>query len=127
MSNRNLNQSREHEELVRGMIREYTRQNYPTIRADLAGFEQPPELDGFIPDVLAEGRAPFVILEAETCESIDADHTEDQWRIFSNVARQQNGAFHVIVPHACVDNANNKLRELGITNATVGLHQLRTE
>lgn len=120
MSNRNLAHIGEHDNLVHMMINEYRRQGYTTIDADLNGFNQPMEIGGFRPDIIADGRTPIIICEAETCDTINIEHTENQFNAFANATRrQQNVEFHIAVPNACVADARQRLRDLGIVNVRI--------
>ena len=113
MVNRNSSESFEHENLVRMMANYYTKQGYQNVKADIQGWFTPELIGKHIPDVTAQKNDLFIILEAETCTTIDDDHTKSQWLEFS-----KNGKFEVAVPKNCRDSANTQLRGLGIT-ATV--------
>jgi hypothetical protein len=47
--------------------------------------------------------------EVETCDSIDEEHTEDQWILFSAQAIQEKVKFIVIVPKVCEQDAKKEL------------------
>ena len=125
---RNAAQSKEHQQLVRTMAVHYGRQGCSNIKADLPGYEQPHTIrSGSVehrPDVTCTktqgGHKRIIILEAETCESVEDSHTASQWKLFRLAADSWGGEFHIIVPRQCGnsagrDLAHQRLRELGIS------------
>jgi len=71
--------------------------------ADVNGYEQPPEIHGHIPDLIAIKRTAVGIerhiVEVETCSSCtDSSHTKDQYEAFSRF----DGKFTVVVPENCI-------------------------
>lgn len=96
------------------------------IRADLLGQQQPEKITwrnadkGHIPDVTAIdlGRV-FHLYEVETDDSINEEHTADQWGLFSAFAAQNGAIFHVAVPQTSVSDANLRALTLGLTNVYV--------
>lgn len=50
------------------------------------------------PDIIAEGSHERVLIEVETRDSINDDHTEDQWQLFSAFAAEKGYGFVVLVP-----------------------------
>lgn len=119
MSKRGDNESKEHENLVSMMAKYYSTKGYVTIKADLNEYaNKPDKINGYVPDVIAEGKAPFIILEAETCDSIDIEHTELQFKAFDKFVKQNGGEFHIAVPRQCYEIAVAKINKMGL-KATV--------
>ena len=126
MSTLTESESPEHEALVRMMAEYFRSKNYRGLKADLAGWPTPDEISGCIPDVtgIRPDTNVFVILEAETCDSIIDSHTEEQWKAFYEYVSHGAREFHVAVPRQCGsergrDVANRRARKLGITFHTV--------
>lgn len=95
--------------------------NYRDVRADDIGWSiggrsaAPAAIAGRVPDVSAVsplGRP--LIVEVETCDSINLDETRAQWAAFSAHAIRQRGFFRVLVPAQCVAAARNAARVWGI-------------
>lgn len=109
MVGRGPNESREHRDLVLMMANFFTKEGYLDVKADLINWNQPQVINGHIPDVTGIRNGELVILEAESCDTINDSHTADQWKAFS-----QGGKFHVVVPKRCRTDANNRLTQLGL-------------
>jgi hypothetical protein len=99
----------EHDALVLMMARYFQQQGYTDIKADIPGWTKPdfvywtnnPE-NKFYPDLTCrDTRNVFVILEAETCSTLNIQHTQEQFQIFSAHSRKVNGRFEVVVPRVC--------------------------
>lgn len=103
---RESNESKEHEALVLMMAKYYQEQGYTDVKADLSDWEKPDQIGEHIPDVTAINGSALIILEAETCKTINHEHTESQFRTFAN-----NGTFEVAIPKLCSEKAHNRLTE----------------
>lgn len=105
MADRKETSQQEHDNLVRMMVRHFDDLGYTNIKADLEGCElKPDEIDGHIPDLICNKNDTYgtkIILEAETCETISDDHTEDQWTSFRDAADEEGGEFHIVIPRIC--------------------------
>lgn len=123
-ANRTGAESQEHINLIAMMANHFKQKGYQNIKADMDGFLQPePISDGkgnrYIPDLTCTKNdllGTRIVLEAETCGTINDSHTAGQWTAF---ARAQ-GEFHVVVPKNCGltsgrEKAKARLRDLGIT------------
>lgn len=110
MVDRDSSESLEHKNLVEMMANYYTKQGYQNVKADLLGWPNPSLINEYIPDVTAETNNTLIILEVETCDTIDDAHTESQWLEFA-----RSGKFEVAVPKNCRDSASAKLSSLEIT------------
>jgi len=93
--------------------------SYRNIKADLPGFDTPVKItwkstgNGHIPDVTADGQQ-FNLFEVETADSIDDQHTADQWTLFARYAKEHQAVFWVVIPSGYASSANRRLSELGI-------------
>jgi len=52
--------------------------------------------------------------EAETCQTLNTQHTRQQWTAFDNRARRINGVFHAVVPNPCFEEAQRLMSEWGL-------------
>ena len=63
--------------------------------------------------------------EAETCESVNIDHTKEQIKAFSNKemsggnAKGQNVPVYIAVPKECHDELEEVLNELGLSDSVI--------
>lgn len=55
-----------------------------TIYTDSERGQAPPEVNGRVPDLLFRDGDDLRIYEVETCDTIDDDHTEEQWQTSLN-------------------------------------------
>ena len=109
----------DHDKIVAIIADDLTFQHYSYIKADILGYEKPTKITweysemGHYPDVegVKEGK---VIIEVETDDSIEDEHTQDKWILFNRYASQHGATFSVAVPDGYGNKADIKLRELGI-------------
>lgn len=103
----------QHEIMIKTRADNLKRIGYYTVYADhIEGYRQPREINGHIPDVLAEGVImQRIIVEVETSGSYDSEDTRQQYKAFTNV---RDAEFHVVVPESCLAKAQAKAREWNI-------------
>lgn len=115
---RDPKESREHEDLIKMMVRYFTNQGFRNIKADVPGMPTPVTIVGtkrsHVPDLTADKNGMRIILEAETSSSIFDDHTASQWSLFSDVAQKISGEFHIVVPKADRSAAEQSAANLGL-------------
>ena len=124
MTNRSLQESEFHNQLIIMMANYFQREGYQNIKADIPGYEQPEILQGQIrnhqPDLTCNDTCGnFIILESETCSTIFNSHTQSQWQLFAAYANYPNTQFHLVVPNDCNGQdgrklARDQLLELGL-------------
>src|SRR5690349_21011789 len=89
--------------MVRSLVLDLQKKGFRNIHADLNGLAKPSRVDGapedemYVPDVIGDGRE-LNVFEVETADTIYDDHTADQWKSFSDFAKERNGKFWVVVP-----------------------------
>lgn len=118
----------DHDKMVKLVADWLTANNYKSIKADITGYDSPDKIkwsgnpSGHIPDntALNSDSKPF-IFEVETHDSIDDQHTEDQWKLFSAHAKNNNGEFYVVVPNNSRSAAENRVKSLNITASVWGV------
>lgn len=124
MALRNQSESSEHLRLVQAAVATYQQQGHLNISADLPGFTQPALVLGtkqnHIPDVTSVSPSGRLILtEAETASTLGGGHCISQFSLFADYARVNNGEFHIVVPQALVQQAQQLVAQLGLLNTTV--------
>jgi len=99
---------------------------YTDIRADLEGYETPEKVTwketqkGHVPDVTGKDlNGVLHLYEVETEDSINEEHTTDQWNLFSAFAAQHGAVFHVAVPQTSVLDAKIRALSLDLSNVDV--------
>lgn len=99
----------EHDQLVLMMARYFKQLGYTEIKADIPDWSQPFPIhwsnnpdQKYIPDLTClDSNGILIILEAETCNSFNDQHTQEQFKIFRAHASNNNGRFEVVVPKLC--------------------------
>ena len=112
------NESQEHQDLIRMMVRHFKSEGYAGIKADVPEMTTPDLIYGtrmnHVPDLTAKKDGSVVIMEAETSGSISDAHTASQWSLFSDAAKKDAGAFHLVVPKGFRNAAEQRASSLGI-------------
>lgn len=106
---RNITESSEHDQLVLMMAQYFKKLGYSEIKADITGWTKPDNIfwtnlpdQKYCPDVTClDTNGIFVILEAETCSTLNDTHTKEQFEIFKAHAKNKGGRFEVVVPRTC--------------------------
>ena len=108
-----------HDNMVKYVAGVLIEKNYLDVRADLPEFEKPKEIawkktgKGHFPDITGD-KGGFKVFEVETADSIDDQHTEDQWTLFAKWSKENEAIFWVVVPEGSVAAARKRLDELNI-------------
>lgn len=109
----------DHDRMIRDVVAFLQEKGYTEIRADLPDFQRPEEVvwrtsgRGQVPDVSARSDR-FIVVEVETEDTIDEPHSAEQWRLFSEHARENRGEFFVVVPKGCLQDAWRRLKVLSL-------------
>lgn len=109
----------DHDKIVQYAANFLTTNHYRNIKADIPGYQTPTKIiwkdsgRGHIPDVTANG-SEFNLFEVETADSINDQHTKDQWTLFATYAEQHNAVFWVVVPQGSGNAAKLRLSLLGL-------------
>ena len=116
---RRRNQSH-HDQMVAAVAQHLVAKGFRDVRADIPGFPQPEKIvwtgtnRGHIPDASGHGDA-YCLFEVETADSINDQHTADQWTLFATYAAQHGAEFWVVVPVGYRGAADQRLKDLGLT------------
>lgn len=116
--NRRQSESQEHHKLISMMVSYFENEGFKEIKADIPGRLRPAIIQGtkrnHIPDLTAQKNSIYVILEAETSNTILDDHAISQWTLFADAASKAGGEFHVVVPKGARSIAKQRASNLGI-------------
>lgn len=101
-----------HNKLIQKQVEEYKKLRYLSIKADHIGYGSgmPKEVNGHRPDISANNKGIRVICEVETDDSIEIEHTIEQWKAFSRSLYQ----FEVCVPAKSLAKAKKLAEKHGI-------------
>ena len=115
-----------HDKMIKQLADSLINKKFRDVRADHPDFPEKPApitLEEFascyIPDVTATG-IQMVIFEVETDETIDDNHTSKQWELFSSYAHLNGAEFWVVVPKASMEDAEQRLANLGLQGKVMG-------
>lgn len=106
--------------MVAAAARHLVAKGFRDVKADVSGVPQPTKIvwsgtgRGHIPDVTGLG-SEFNLFEVETADSINDEHTADQWGLFSAYAAQHGAVFWVVVPVGSENAAHQRLKDLSLT------------
>lgn len=88
----------QHDALISAAIAELRRQGISNISADhVTNFSRPSTIGSYIPDVTGFQGNRLIIVEAESSEGLQQQHTRDQLTTFYRAAIRSNGAFILAV------------------------------
>ncbi|MBU0628565.1 MAG: hypothetical protein KKC75_05215 [Nanoarchaeota archaeon] len=76
----------------------------------------PSEYEGYVPDMIFYKDGNYECCEAETTQTLDTEHTKNQWRTFSS---RKGVDFSVIVPKESYEDARRLAILWGINVKTV--------
>lgn len=101
-----------HDDMVNGMIKKLNEKGVTVLQADINGYDKPDEINGCIPDIVGIKKDKTkVVVEVETCESVDIDHTQKQFKAFSSA----DGEFWVDCPESCLGELKRNAKSWGVT------------
>lgn len=108
-----------HDKMLKYVVDHLVERQYTEVKADLPGFEKPAEITwkktgkGHVPDVIGR-KDDLRIFEVETADTINDEHTKDQWTLFGKHAKENSMTFWIVVPSNCVEAARQKIQDLNI-------------
>lgn len=109
----------DHETMVRSLAIHLKKLGHSDIKVDLFGNKVPEQVRwgankaGYIPDVTSTKDKNYVF-EVETDDSINEEHTEDEWKLFAAYAKKESRQFIVVVPKGSEQKAWKRAEALGI-------------
>lgn len=105
MPNDNLENIKIHKRLIAAMVNKLLSEGYE-VSASYIGYPNgcPDEFNKYTPDIYAEKNGKKLIIEADTCSSLNNKETQLRWTALSMV---DNVNFSVIVQASCVFKAKS--------------------
>ena len=96
----NQGQPQEHQRLVKALIEELKRQGFEITNANCEGYEVCQEVENQVPDVKAYNRKKEYVVfgQAKTCDELDNEQTETQFKLFSSRYMAKGKVAGKIVP-----------------------------
>jgi hypothetical protein len=119
-------ESPEHKKLVRGLMDYLTKEGFRIVcAANVEGYNQCEPIEDRIPDVMGKNTQELLaIAEAKSCDDLDNDRTNDQFKIFSSrimavgSSKEQTVPFYVGIPKTCIEQLQTRLGALGLSGKT---------
>ena len=115
-----------HDKMIKQLADSLISKKFRDVKADHPDFPEKPApitleafASFFIPDVTATG-IQLVIFEVETDETINDTHTGEQWNMFASYAHLNGAEFWVVVPKASMEDAEQRLANLGLHAKVMG-------
>jgi len=125
MSSVNKAESPEHRKLVKGLMDHLSKEGFRTICAAYEGYNQCESMNDRVPDIMGQNAQQLLAIgEAKTCDDLDNERTDDQFKVFSNrvmTSGSSNGQtvpFYIGIPKTCIEQLQNRLRALGLSQKT---------
>lgn len=124
----------EHDNLILMMAKYFQQLGYIDIKADIPGWTRPDFIywknnpnNRYFPDLTCRDTyGTFVVLEAETCSTLNDQHTRDQFTIFRAHANNLQGRFEVVVPRSCSGSDGRQLITQYAANWNISLDNVWT-
>jgi hypothetical protein len=121
LSSLNEAESPEHKKLVKGLIDYLNEKGFKPFCAAYDDFKQCEPNSERIADVKGQNTQELVAIgEAKTCNDLDNERTDAQFKIFSNLAmnggnsKGQTCPFYIGIPKSCISELQQNLKRLGL-------------
>ncbi len=125
MSSVNKSESPEHKKLVKGLIDFLDKKGFKPFCAAYDGFKQCDPNSERVADVKGQNAQELVAIgEAKTCDDLDNERTNAQFKIFSSLtmsagnSKGQTCPFYIGIPKSCIEQLKQNLRALGLSEKT---------
>jgi hypothetical protein len=120
-----LGESPEHKRIVKGLIDYLNQQGFKPYCAAYEGFNQCKPNKEHIADAKGQNTQQLVAIgEAKTCDDLDNERTNAQFRIFSDLqmsdgsSKGQTCPFYIGIPKSCISELQQNLKKLGLDQKT---------
>jgi hypothetical protein len=121
MAKVNEAESPEHKKIVKGLIDFLASEGFKPFCAAYDGFDQCKPNSNRVADVKGQNTQQLVAIgEAKTCDDLDNERTNDQFKIFSDLtmndgmSKGQLCPFYIGIPKSCIEELRQNLRKLGL-------------
>jgi len=130
MSSVKASESPEHKRLVKSIIDHMKTKGFQIKCASYKGFDQCDETKGHIPDVRGTNKEGLnAIGEAKTCDDLDNERTEEQFKGFSNrvmtsgKSKGKDVPFYIAITKGCEKGLEETLKSLNLDKKS-NIHRL---
>ena len=107
-----------HDFMVKYMVGQLLQAGFSKIYADIPGHKKPTPIKfqsaAYCPDIYAEKDLEKILIEVETDDSINEDHTEYEWTAFNNFKKSNNAVLIFVAPGISRHKLFLRAFELGI-------------
>jgi hypothetical protein len=118
-------ESPEHRKIVKGLIDYLDKKDFKPYCAAYKDYNQCDPNSNHIADVEGQNAQQLVAIgEAKTCDDLDNERTNAQFKIFSNLtmnsgkSKGQTCPFYIGIPESCVNELQQNLKKLGLDQKT---------
>jgi hypothetical protein len=119
-------ESAEHKQIQNGLMNYLEKGGFEiTNAANRDGYPECDNINGRVPDIMCRNTDGLLAIgEAKTCDDLDNERTNDQFKIFCNRfvangnAKGQACLFYIGIPKSCVNELKQNLAKLGLINKT---------
>jgi len=125
MSSVSKAESPEHKKLVKGLMEYLKQQGFETVCAAYEGYNQCEAIEERVPDVMGKNAQGLLAIgEAKTCDDLDNERTNEQFKVFSHRemisgnSKGQTVPFYIGIPKACIEQLKQRLKALGLDQRT---------
>jgi hypothetical protein len=116
-----------HREMMKTVLKEFTKQGFTNMRANVENMTAPEKIGDYAPDLTCrreDMQQGFVILEVETCNTMTQEQSEEKWRAFCEKAKKMIGEFHLAVPKFCNGNSGRTLASQRLERVRIKVDRL---
>lgn len=107
-----------HDFMIKYMVSQLLHAGFSKICADIPGHKKPSPIEfessTFCPDVYAEKDMKKVLVEVETDDSINEDHTKFEWAAFHQYKKSNDAELIFVAPGISREKLTLRAYELGI-------------
>ncbi len=118
-------ESPEHKKIVKELMDYLNQAGFKTTCAAYEGLSVCAQIEGRIPDFMGRNAQELIAIgEAKTCDDLDNDRTNDQFKVFSNrvmnsgISNGKTVPFYIGIPKTCVTELQQNLKKLGLNQKT---------
>ncbi|MBR9999236.1 MAG: hypothetical protein KFF73_09705 [Cyclobacteriaceae bacterium] len=109
---------RHHDFMIKYMVSQLLNAGFSKICADIPGHKKPIPIkfqsSAYYPDVYAEKDMKKILVEVETDDSINEDHTEFEWMALNQYKKSNNAELIFVAPGISRQKLTLRAYELGI-------------
>ncbi|MGD0994404.1 MAG: hypothetical protein ABR909_02640 [Candidatus Bathyarchaeia archaeon] len=119
-------ESPEHKQIQNGLMDYLKKEGFEIYKAAARdGYPECDNIGGRVPDIMGKNSQGLIAIgEAKTCDDLDNERTNDQFKIFSNLSvasgnmKDQTCPFYIGIPKSCINELKQNLAKLGLNNKT---------